>query len=238
MARSAQRPGDGAGGTDARPRVLLVEDEQELATLVAGVLHGAGYAVDLAGDGQRGLHLGLTHHYEVIVVDRGLPVVDGLEVLRAWRRCGVGTPVLVLTARSAVADRVEGLDAGAEDYLGKPFDLSELLARLRALRRRGQPDAAAEALALPGGRRLDLASRTVEGTDGAVVALSGRECALLALLAGRPEQVFERQTLGERVFGDADPAIVDVYVHYLRRKLGRSVVRTVRGVGYRLGGLR
>ncbi|WP_322767651.1 response regulator transcription factor [Frankia sp. Cr1] len=216
-----------------RPRLLLVEDERALAGLLAGVLEASGYDVDLAGDGQRGLHLGLTRRYDVAVLDRGLPVLDGIDLLRALRRRGMAVPVLILTARTAVADRVQGLDAGAEDYLGKPFDLDELLARLRALRRIHLEQA--DLLPLPGGRRLNVARGSVQLPDGSLLVLSERECDLLAVLATRPGQVFKRDELRRRVFPDADPAVVDVYVHYLRRKLGRSIVRTSRAVGYRLG---
>ncbi len=203
--------------------------------MLAGLLRQEGYAVDVARDGQRGLHLGLTGAYEVLVVDRGLPVVEGLDLVRRLRTKGVGAPVLVLTAQGTVADRVDGLDAGAEDYLVKPFDVDEFLARLRALRRRHGDSA--EVLPAPGGR-LDIARRLVERTDGSTVELSRTEADLLAVLARRPRQVFERDDLLAQVFGAADsPGSVDTYVHYLRRKLGRDVVRTVRGVGYRLGSL-
>ncbi|WP_433605241.1 response regulator transcription factor [Prescottella agglutinans] len=214
------------------PTVLLVEDDDRLADLLGDLLSEEGYRVDVARDGQAGLHRGLTHRYDVIVLDRGLPACDGIEVLRALRRRAVDTPVLVLTARGTLDDRVEGLDAGAEDYLVKPFEIPELLARLRALRRRRLE--AAESLPVAG-RVLDLASRTVAGTDGAV-ELSASECALLAALARSPGQVFTRGQLLDAAFGAADtPGTVDTYVHYLRRKLGRDVVQTVRGVGYRLG---
>ncbi|RVW10959.1 DNA-binding response regulator [Prescottella agglutinans] len=214
------------------PTVLLVEDDDRLTDLLDDLLSEEGYRVDVARDGQTGLHRGLTHRYDVIVLDRGLPVRNGIEVLRALRRRAVDTPVLVLTARGTLDDRVEGLDAGAEDYLVKPFEIPEFLARLRALRRRRLD--VAESLPVAG-RTLDLASRTVIGSDGAV-ELSASECALLAALARSPGQVFTRGQLLDAAFGAADtPGTVDTYVHYLRRKLGRDVVRTVRGVGYRLG---
>jgi two-component system response regulator QseB len=145
----------------------------------------------------------------------------------------VTTPVLVLTARGTVRDRVEGLDAGAEDYLVKPFDADELLARLRALRRRSTETA--ERLPI-GARTLLIAERRVTAAGQPDIELSPRECDLLQVLAGRPQQVFTRKELLERVFGDADTTgSVDTYVHYLRRKLGHDAVRTVRGSGYRLG---
>lgn len=214
-----------------RPRLLLVEDDRQLGPLLKEVLDEA-YEVDLVADGQSGLHAGLTGDHAVLVVDRGLPVLDGLEVVRALRRNGVGTPILVLTARGTVADRVEGLDSGAEDYLVKPFEIDELMARLRALLRR--PADTAPTLAV-GGRRFDVAGRRVVGAEG-TVDLSGREAALLEVLARRPQQVFTRPQLLAAVFDPADdPGSVDTYVYYLRRKLGRDCVQTVHGMGYRLG---
>ncbi|MBO0841124.1 MAG: response regulator transcription factor, partial [Sciscionella sp.] len=205
----------------------------ELASMLAGLLREEGYHVDLAPDGQRGLHLGLTKSFDVLVVDRGLPAIEGLDLLTRLRRSGVSTPALVLSALGAPADRVAGLDAGAEDYLGKPFDIDELLARLRALRRRHLDGARVLPIAVG---RLNLDSREVVTTQGESVRLSERECALLAVLAGRPQQVFSRQDLLHRVFTDADSqVVVDTYVHYLRRKLGREVIGTVRGIGYQLG---
>jgi two-component system response regulator QseB len=212
--------------------MLLVEDDPELVSMLAALFDEEGYHVDTAADGQRALHLGLTRSYDVLVLDRGLPAVEGLDLLGRLRRSGVATPALVLSALSTPADRVAGLDAGAEDYLGKPFDLDELLARLRALRRRNL-DAARE---LPfGDRRLNLDTREVAG-EGESVRLSQRECDLLATLAARPARVFSREDLLMLVFVDADNvAVVDTYVHYLRRKLGRDAVLTIRGRGYQLG---
>ncbi|WP_255608366.1 response regulator [Micromonospora sp. PLK6-60] len=166
----------------ARPRLLLVEDDRALTALLADLLTEEGYAVDVAGDGHRGLHLALTRDYQVLVVDRGLPALDGLELVARLRGRGMTCPVLLLTARGAVQDRVAGLDAGAEDYLVKPFEVTELLARLRALRRR-HPESAGW---LPvGHRRLDVANRRV-CDGGAEIPLSAREFAVLHALAGRP----------------------------------------------------
>jgi two-component system response regulator QseB len=219
-----------------RPRLLLVEDDHELVTLLSRALGEADYLVEAARDGQAGLHLALTRRYDVMVIDRGLPAVDGLDLIGRLRRQGVRTPVLVLSAYGTVADRVTGLDAGAEDYLVKPFDVAELLARLRALRRR-QDDHPQETVVLGHGR-LDRAARVVQLGSGRTVELSGREADLLAVLASRPSRVFGRDELRERIFDAAESAsIVDTYVHYLRRKLGRSVIRTVRGLGYRAGSL-
>ena len=214
-------------------RLLVVEDDSELADMLAELLTGEGYAVDVARDGQRGLHLGLTRTYDAMVLDRGLPAIDGLDLLGRLRGRGVTTPVLVLSALGNPADRVEGLDAGAEDYLGKPFDVDELAARLRALTRRH----AEEATTLPVlGGVLHPATHEVVLDDGERVALSERESGLLEVLARHPGRVYDRERLLDTVFPDAgEVGVVDTYVYYLRRKLRRDVVATVRGVGYRLG---
>ncbi|MCC9196886.1 response regulator transcription factor [Arthrobacter sp. zg-Y820] len=215
------------------PRILVVEDDRSLAGMLAELLKSEGYQVTLAFDGQRALHEGLTHSFDVLLLDRGLPGVEGLDVLTRLRSRGVLTPALVLSALGNPADRVEGLDRGAEDYLAKPFDVDELLARLRALRRRSA--ALTPVLPVPGGV-LDTTGRTVTTDTGEVVVLSDREGALLEHLARRPGQVFPRVDLLDAVFPDADDdGVVDTYVHYLRRKLGKGIVLTVRGIGYRLG---
>lgn len=213
--------------------MLLIEDDPELVEMLSTLLDEDGYQVDTATDGQRGLHLGMTRPYDVLILDRGLPVLNGLDLLSVLRRQGLTTPALVLSALGTPADRVEGLDAGAEDYLGKPFDIDELLARLRALRRRHLDTSRM----LPiGSRRLNLDTREVADATTEPVRLSQRECELLATLAARPGQVFTREHLLTRVFVDADnPVVVDTYVHYLRRKLGRDIIVTVRGRGYQLG---
>jgi two-component system, OmpR family, response regulator len=216
----------------AQGEVLVVEDDTQLAAMLVELLTGEGYRVDVAHDGQRGLHLGLTRPYDVIVLDRGLPAIEGLDLLGRLRSRGVQAPVLVLSALSFPRDRVEGLDAGAEDYLGKPFDVDELLARVRALLRRHH-DHAARLLVAGGSFEVESRSVTVDERE---VTLSGRESALLEVLARSPRQVFSREELLDRVFaGGAEPGAVDTYVHYLRRKLGRGVVETVHGLGYRLG---
>ena len=218
------------------PALLLVEDDRHLGPLLVELLTDAGYVVDHALDGHTGLHRGLTRPYDVMVVDRGLPAVEGAELVSRLRARGVRAPALLLTARGTLADRVEGLDAGAEDYLVKPFEVPELLARLRALLRRGGTVEAPVVTLGPGGTVLDVAARTVRLPDGSEVELSGRETALLAVLAARPTRVFSREELLGRVFDDADsPNSVDTYVSYLRRKLGRDAVRTVHGLGYRMG---
>ena len=196
---------------------------------------GEGYRVETAFDGQQGMHLGLTGNYDAMILDRGLPVMDGADLVALLRSRGITTPALLLTARGSVEDRVEGLDAGAQDYLVKPFEVTELLARVRALLRRND-DAATVVQA--GGLRLDLLTRRVGGAtpDGDDVELSDRESALLVTLMSAPGRVFSRAQLLERAFDGAESdGTIDLYVHYLRRKLGRQVIRTVHGSGYRYG---
>jgi len=214
-------------------QVLVVEDDGELRELLARLLGDEGYLVDTAPDGQAGLHRALTRRYDAMIIDRGLPGVEGLDLIGRLRRQGIATPVLVLTAYGAVADRVAGLDAGAEDYLVKPFEVDELLARVRALIRRAH--ASPESIIIGAGS-INLTTRIARRPDGTEVELSGREITLLRLLASRPARVFTRDELRTQVFESAESAtIVDTYVHYLRRKLGSRVVRTVRGSGYRIG---
>ena len=223
------------------PRVLVVEDDRTLAGLLAQLLTGQGFVVEAVHDGQAGLHAGLTRRYEALVIDRGLPGIEGVDLVARLRSRGITTPVLVLTAHGALADRVAGLDAGAEDYLVKPFEVPELLARLRALLRRHTDRAGSLPL---GRRRLDIQARRVVddgngdgngGENGGDVALTERECALLAVLAARPAKVFTRAELLDRVFDAESSGEVDTYVSYLRRKLGRGAVVTVHGLGYRRG---
>jgi DNA-binding response OmpR family regulator len=211
----------------------MIEDDRQLVELLSELLGDAGFEVEIANDGQSGLHLALTRRYDALLVDRGLPVMDGVEVLRRLRDRGIATPALVLTARGTLEDRVEGLDSGADDYLVKPFEVPELVARLRALTRRHLDRASSLPL---GRRRLDEATRCVLGDDDPPVELSGREFALAWHLAARPTRTFTRDELLEAVFAGADnEGAVDTYVHYLRRKLGRDAVRTVHGLGYRWG---
>lgn len=220
----------------AHAAVLLVEDDARLAEMLGRLLEAEGYAVTTVRDGRGALRRLATAPVDVVVLDRGLPDGDGLGVVATMRRSGRSTPVLVLTALGTVADRVSGLDAGAEDYLVKPFAVDELLARLRALLRRARDGAPVLAL---GAGHLDLAASDAVRPDGTRVALSPTERDLLALLARRPSRVFERDELRDQVFATADTrGAVDTYVYYLRRKLGPDVVRTVRGLGYRAGEIR
>jgi DNA-binding response OmpR family regulator len=218
----------------ARRRLLLVEDDADLSSMLTELLTEEGYAVTTVRDGQAGLHRGLVEQWDVLVVDRGLPVIEGVDLVSRLRSKGMSAPVLLLTARGTVADRVEGLDAGAQDYLVKPFDVDELLARIRALLRRTEAPPDGDVVEL-GTRRLEVASRLVVG-GAEPVGLSDREATLLQTLARRPNRVFTREELRDRIFADAETeAVVETYVSYLRRKLGAQAVLTVRGVGYRMG---
>jgi two-component system OmpR family response regulator len=219
-------------------RVLVVEDEVKMARAIRRGMEQEGYAVDTALDGDEGLHLVTENDYDAIVLDVMLPGVDGLEVCRRLRERGRWAPVLMLTARDTVPDRIEGLDAGADDYLVKPFAFGELLARLRALIRRGAVER--PAVLQVGDLALDPAGHSVTRA-GRQVELSAREFALLEFLMRHPGEVVSRTAILEHVWDynyDGFSNVVDVYVGYLRRKLeqpfGRTLIRTVRGVGYAL----
>jgi len=215
-------------------RVLVVEDEPKMAALVRRGLVEEGYAADVANQGEDAVWMAEAHPYDAIVLDVMLPGMSGYETCRRLRNAGVWTPVLMLTARDAVEDRVAGLDAGADDYLTKPFSLVELFARLRALVRRGGIERPTE-LAV-GELRLDPASRRVWCGDEEVL-LSPKEFALLETFMRRPGQVLSRLQLLEHAWDFAyenRSNVVDVYIGYLRQKLGRDLFETVRGAGYRL----
>jgi two-component system, OmpR family, response regulator len=215
-------------------RVLVVEDEPKMAALLRRGLVEEGHGADVAGKGEEALWLAEAHEYDAIVLDVMLPGLSGFETCRRLRNSGVWTPVLMLTARDSVDDRVSGLDAGADDYLTKPFSLAELLARLRALARRGDVERPTELVV--GDLRLDPASRRVwRGT--VEVQLSPKEFALLETFMRRPGQVLSRLQLLEHAWDFAyenRSNVVDVYVRYLRQKLGSDLFETVRGAGYRL----
>ncbi len=219
--------------------ILVVEDEHRLARLMKRVLEEEGHVVDLAADGDEGLTLGTAEGFDAIVLDVLLPGMNGFEVCRRIRKEGVQTPVLMLTARGAIEDRVAGLDAGADDYLTKPFAFEELLARLRALTRR--------APAITSGGQLTIADLSMdlvrhEVRRGVrVVTLTGKEYALLEYLLRHPNQVLTRAQILDHVWGyDSDPgsSVVEIYVHYLRNKIDKGekepLLQTVRGVGYTL----
>jgi two-component system OmpR family response regulator len=219
-------------------RVLIVEDELRMASLVRRGLQKEGLAADVAPDGEEALVLAGAHEYDAIVLDVLLPGITGFETCRRLRAQGVWTPVLMLTAKDAVEDRVAGLDTGADDYLVKPFAFAELLARLRALVRRGEPER--PSVLEIGGLRLDPATRRVT-RDSRPIELSAKEFALLETFMRRPGVVLSRLDLLEHAWDFAyenRSNIVDVYVRRLRAKIdepfGRSSLETVRGAGYRL----
>jgi two-component system OmpR family response regulator len=215
-------------------RVLVVEDDRELGRQLGERLRHEGYAVDLARDGEEGRFLGETEPYDAIVLDLGLPKVDGLSVLRAWRGQSVDTPVIILTARGAWTEKVQGIDAGADDYLAKPFSMEELLARIRALIRRAKGLASAELSCGP----VVLDTRTGRVTvGGRPIELTGYEYRVLSYLMHRKGQVVSRTELTEHVYAqdfDRDSNTIEVFVGRLRRKLGVDIIHTVRGLGYRV----
>jgi two-component system response regulator QseB len=223
-----------SGNGGARPYVLLIGDDPRLGPLMAKVLQSS-FEVELLADGREGYERALSGEHDVMVVDRRLPSMDGLTIVRTLRQAHVTTPILVLTALGTTADKVDGLDAGANDYVVKPFEYDELKARLRALTRRFDPQ----------GTGLPVGEWTFYPDDGCIysphigrILLTPRECSLLRLLAQNPERTFTREQILRAVFSpDDQPGTVDTYVHYLRRKTDRDVILTVRRKGYRLGQL-
>jgi two-component system, OmpR family, response regulator len=213
-------------------RLLLAEDDPMIGASVRRGLSQDGFTVDWVEDG-RAAELALAENvHDALLLDLGLPRKAGLDVLTAMRRRGDARPVLIITARDAISDRVAGLDAGADDYVVKPFDLTELAARLRALLRRGA-GRAAPSLSF-GAIELDPATREVR-VNGAPVSLSARELALLEALLARPGAILSRAQLEDKLYGWSDPVesnAVEVHIHALRRKLGADVIRNVRGVGW------
>jgi DNA-binding response OmpR family regulator len=215
-------------------KVLVVEDEDRIASFLVKGLRAEGYAVDRVATGEAALALARDPGLDLMILDLGLPDIDGSEVLLRLRHSGADVPIIVLTARGDVDDRVAGLDLGADDYLAKPFAFDELLARVRArLRRRaGQSSMVLRS----GSLQLDVRSRKAS-VDGRVVELTAREFSLLETFMRHPKQVLSREQLLSRVWSlgfDPGSNLVDVYVGYLRRKLGEGSIETVRGVGYRL----
>jgi len=217
--------------------ILIVEDEQRLGRLLRRALEANLHVVDVATEGATGLEAARSRDYDLLILDLGLPDMDGLEVCRRLRAADVAAPVLMLTARDEVEDRVRGLDAGADDYLGKPFALSELLARMRALARRPAEPRAAPTLSLAD-LTLDLDGHHVQ-RGGRAVALSAKEFALLEFMLRHAGQVLTRPQIIAHVWRydyDGHDTVVDTYIHYLRDKIDATaatpLVRTVRGVGY------
>jgi two-component system, OmpR family, response regulator len=213
-------------------RVLVVEDDRELARQLRDALAEAGYVVDLAHDGEDGHFLGDTEPYDAVVLDLGLPELDGISVLERWRRDGRMMPVLILTARDRWHEKVAGFDAGADDYVAKPFHMEEVLARLRALVRRAAGHATPELVCGP----LQLDTRSARVTvDGTPIRLTAQEFRLLAYLMHHQDKVVSRTELTEHLYDqdfDRDSNTIEVFVGRLRKKLGANLIQTVRGLGY------
>ena len=216
-------------------RVLVVEDETRLAEQLTAALGQAGYAVDCAADGARGEFLGQTERYDAVVLDLGLPKIDGLTLLRRWRDAGLTMPVLVLTARGSWHEKVQGIDGGADDYVAKPFRMEEVLARLRALIRRSSGQVSARAALR---RHCARSARRARSTlDGAPVRLTSHEFRVLSYLMHHRGSVVSQAELTEHIYAqnfDRDSNTVEVFIARLRRKLGASAIETVRGLGYRM----
>ena len=216
-------------------RILLVEDEPTLNLQVARKLKAEGYIVEVAVNGRDALHLGMENDFDAVILDLGLPLLDGLSVLTRWRGGGRTMPVMILTARGDWHERVAGIDAGADDYLVKPFHMEELLARLRALIRRSAGQASNELVC--GSLRLDI-RRATASVDGQSLALTSHEFKVLAYLMQRRGEVVSRSELSEHIYpqdSDRDSNTIEVFVGRLRKKLPNGMIETVRGFGYRLG---
>ena len=216
-------------------RVLVVEDDDVLRGQLVATLEAAGYAVDSADNGVDAQHLGTTGSYDAVLLDLGLPRLDGLSVLRNWRAAGRGMPVLILTARDSWHEKVAGIDAGADDYLAKPFHIEELLARLRALIRRAGGHASAELVCGP----LCLDTRNGRASvAGQVLVLTSHEYRVLAYLMHHRGEVVSRGDLVEHIYAqdfDRDSNTIEVFIARLRKKLPPGLIETIRGLGYRLG---
>jgi two-component system OmpR family response regulator len=213
-------------------RVLLVEDDQMIGNAMEYALRAANYAVDWVTDGQSALSTAQTQYYDAILLDLGLPKRDGLEVLRGIRSVGNATPVLIVSARDAVESRVAGLDLGADDYLLKPFDMAELLARMRAVIRR--KNGHASSTLDNGAISLDLTTREIT-VDGKTIHLSAREFSLIEALLIRPGAILSRQELEDRIYGwhhEVESNAVEFLIHGLRKKLGTHAIKNVRGLGW------
>lgn len=216
-------------------RVLVVEDDIDLNRQLVSAMIDAGYAVDTALDGEDGFHLGDTEPYDLAILDIGLPKMDGISVLEGWRRSGRNMPVILLTARDRWSDKVAGMDAGADDYVAKPFHMEELLARVRAQVRRAAGHARSEIECGP--VRLDTRSARVT-CDGQVVKLTSHEYRLLSYLMHHNGRIVSRTELVEHLYDqdfDRDSNTIEVFIGRLRKKLPTDLIETVRGLGYRLG---
>lgn len=220
-------------------RILIVEDDPTLNQRLKQALECAGFAADVAGNGKDGEWMGLQTNYQAAILDLGLPGRSGLEVLKGWRRRRLNLPVLILTARNAWHERVEGFHAGADDYLGKPFHMDELIARLQALIRRTQTGT--QGAIETNGFVLDEQRQTVLDPKGSAHELTGMEFRLLRCFMLRPNMILSKEVLIDQIYDhDAEntPNIIEVYVNRLRKKLGRGVIRTKRGQGYQFHGVK
>jgi two-component system OmpR family response regulator len=215
-------------------RVLVVEDDADLSRQLKDALKDVGYAVDVANDGEEGHHLGDTEPYDAVILDLGLPVIDGVSVLQKWRADGKTFPVLILTARDQWSEKVAGFDAGADDYLTKPFHTEELMARLRALLRRAAGHTT-DTIDIGG---LSVDNRSARAfVDGMSIKLTSHEFRLLSYMATHRGRVISRTELVEHIYDqdfDRDSNTIEVFVGRLRRKIGTDRIETVRGLGYRL----
>ncbi|TCD14130.1 response regulator transcription factor [Oricola cellulosilytica] len=215
-------------------RILVVEDDISLNDQLRSALEDAGYVVDAANDGEEGHFLGDTEPYDCVILDIGLPVMDGISVLQRWREDGRAMPVLILTARDRWSDKVSGIDAGADDYVTKPFHVEEVLARVRALIRRAAGHASSEIRCGP----LAIDTKSSKATvDGVALKLTSHEFRLLSYLAHHLDKVVSRTELVEHLYDqdfDRDSNTIEVFVGRLRKKLGHDLIETVRGLGYRM----
>jgi two-component system OmpR family response regulator len=215
-------------------RILIVEDEASLAKYLISSIEEAGYVIDHAADGEHADFLAQTEQYDAIVLDLGLPKIDGLTLLRKWRDSGLVTPVLVLTARGSWHEKVQGIDGGADDYVSKPFRIEEVLARLRALIRRASGQVTSELCA--GGVTLDTGRARVT-LDGTLVKLTSHEFRVLSYLMHHRGRIVSQAEIIEHIYAqdfDRDSNTIEVFIARLRRKLGASFIETVRGLGYRI----
>jgi two-component system OmpR family response regulator len=216
-------------------KILVVEDEPQLALQLQQQLSSQGFIIDCAYDGEEAHFMGSTESYDAVVLDLGLPKLDGLSVLKKWRAEGLIMPVIILTARSQLHEKIEGLNAGADDYLAKPFQMGELVARLQALVRRAAGQASS--VLTVGDIRLDIAASSVT-KSGLTITLTAHEFKVLSYLMLHLGQVISRGTLIEHIYAqdfDRDSNTIEVFIGRLRKKLGSELIETVRGLGYRIG---
>ena len=215
-------------------RLLLAEDDPDLSRQLKSFLEDAGYAVDASLDGEDAHFLGETESYDAVILDLGLPVMDGISILKKWREAGVDTPVLILTARDSWSEKVAGLDAGADDYVPKPFQIEEVLARIRALIRRAAGQSSPE-LSIKG-LTLNSASSKVT-VEGMPIKLTAQEYKLLSYMMHHPNKVISRTELTEHIYDqdfDRDSNTIEVFVTRIRKKIGIDIIKTIRGLGYQL----